>query len=147
MTVEDKFWEKKQLHELSSEEWELLCDGCAQCCRLKFEDQETGEVAVTPVVCKLLNLADRRCTRYAERHRHVPTCIKLDASNVHQFTWLPATCAYRLRAENKPLFDWHPLIAGSRDAMERAGVTVDDKVISESHVHPEDVAEFAVKWV
>ena len=147
MTVTEKFWENKRLDELTSEEWELLCDGCAQCCRLKFEDEETEKVAVTPVVCKLLDLSNRRCKRYGERHRYVPCCVKLNAHNIHEFTWLPDTCAYRLRAENKPLFDWHPLIADNSEKMQRSGVTVDDEVISEEHVHPEDIAQYAVKWV
>lgn len=144
MTVTEKFWETKQLHELNQEEWEQLCDGCAQCCRIKLEDENTADVVVTPVVCKLLNLSSRRCGHYSERHQRVPSCVKLNAQNVHDFDWLPDTCAYRLRAAGKPLYDWHPLIAKDREAMVAAGVTVDGQVISELHVHPDDLIAYAV---
>jgi uncharacterized cysteine cluster protein YcgN (CxxCxxCC family) len=41
-------------------------------------------------------------------------CGLLSPGNLtgHQSYWMPSTCAYRLRAEGKPLFDWHYLISG-----------------------------------
>ena len=50
----EPFWRSKTLGEMTGEEWELLCDGCAQCCRLKYLDEDTGELSTTPVVCGLL---------------------------------------------------------------------------------------------
>jgi uncharacterized cysteine cluster protein YcgN (CxxCxxCC family) len=56
------FWEKKRLHEMSAEEWESLCDGCGQCCLIKLEDEDTGDIAVTRLACKLLDLGSCRCS-------------------------------------------------------------------------------------
>ena len=53
MTNRKPFWETKNLGELNQTEWESLCDGCGQCCLIRFEDSETGAVGTTSVVCRL----------------------------------------------------------------------------------------------
>ena len=45
MTLEDKFWETKSLQEMSTAEWEAVCDGCAKCCLNKIIDEEDDELA------------------------------------------------------------------------------------------------------
>jgi uncharacterized cysteine cluster protein YcgN (CxxCxxCC family) len=124
------FWEKP-LAELNRGEWEALCDGCGKCCLHKLEDSDTGEIHATEVACKLLDTHSARCTNYRGRRAFVPDCIRLTANNVARMTWLPKTCAYRLRAEGKPLFDWHPLISGDPESVHRAGISVRGWTISE----------------
>jgi uncharacterized cysteine cluster protein YcgN (CxxCxxCC family) len=124
------FWEKP-LAELDRGEWEALCDGCGKCCLHKLEDADTGEIHATEVACKLLDTHSARCTNYRGRRAFVPDCIRLTANNVARMTWLPKTCAYRLRAEGKPLFDWHPLISGDPESVHRAGISVRGWTISE----------------
>ena len=64
-----------------------------------------------------------------------------------QSNWMPDSCAYRLRFEGKELFEWHPLIAGSREKMAAAGILLEGRVISEEHVHPEGFDEHIIRWV
>jgi hypothetical protein len=128
---ERPFWRQKRLDEMSGEEWEALCDGCAKCCLNKLEDIDTGEIAYTEVACRLLDLESCRCTNYAERRRLVADCVSLEPGLVENLGWLPSTCAYRLMSEGRPLPDWHPLVAGDGESVHRAGISVRGRVVSE----------------
>lgn len=143
--VRAHFWERYALHELSVAEWEALCDGCGKCCLKKFVDIDTEEVLYTGVACRKLNTETCRCRSYARRHAEVPDCI--DVSPAMDWRWLPATCAYRLRAQGKPLFDWHPLVSGSADSVHQAGISVRGKALSEQSVHPDELEHHSVHWV
>lgn len=133
-----RFWERKPLSKLSQTEWEALCDGCGKCCLNKLEDEETGEVALTRIACRLLDDASCLCSHYENRHQFVPDCIVLRPDNLdtHAY-WMPETCAYRLLYECKPLFDWHPLISGRPESVHEAGVSVQGWTLSEFDI-PED---------
>lgn len=131
MTISEGFWKKKQLSEMSLEEWEALCDGCAICCLYKVEDEDSGQVQLTHVACRFLDIEKCRCQLYDERKSAMPTCIKLTPSKVHILTWLPETCAYRLIMDGKPLPDWHPLVSGDAQSVHQAGISVRGKVIRE----------------
>ena len=128
--MRDKFWERP-LAELSRDEWEALCDGCGKCCLHKVEDALTGEIHPTNVACRLLDRTTCRCSNYRMRRAFVPDCVRLSAGNVERIAWLPSTCAYRLRAEGKPLEDWHPLVSGDPESVHRAGVSVRGRTVTE----------------
>lgn len=144
LSLAPEFWRNKTLAELNQEEWEALCDGCGRCCLHKLEDEDTGEIAYTRVVCHLLDLATCRCSRYAERTRWVLDCLDL-RKDFQQFHWLPATCAYRLLAEGKNLPVWHPLLTGTAESVHSAGKSVRHFAVSEREVEDlDDMEEYVI---
>ncbi|MFV0491487.1 MAG: YcgN family cysteine cluster protein [Pseudorhodobacter sp.] len=137
-TPRERFWETVSLDRMTPEEWEALCDGCGKCCLNKIEYEDTGEVELTRIACRLLDGETCRCTQYPIRHQFVPECVTLNASELPRVAyWLPRTCAYRLLHEGRPLYDWHPLISGDPDSIHRAGVSVQGKTLPEFEI-PED---------
>ena len=126
------FWKEKRLTELSQEEWESLCDGCARCCMIKLEDIDTKKIAYTNIACKLLQTETCKCKDYQPRQRRVPDCIGLNAENIKNLNWMPSTCAYRLIAEGKELPWWHPLVSGKSDTVHIAGISVRGRTILEN---------------
>lgn len=138
-TLRSRFWEGRPLASLNKAEWEALCDGCGKCCLNKLEDEETGDVVLTRVACRLLDGETCRCTQYPIRHQFVPDCIVLNAGNIEDnLYWMPATCAYRLIWEGRPLRDWHPLISGDPDSVHKAGISIKSQSVAEWEVDLED---------
>ncbi len=136
--MDTPFWRKKRLNQLTRQEWESLCDGCGQCCVIRLEDEESGDIAVTNLACRLFDTSVCACTRYARRAELVPACAVLTPERVTEFSWLPETCAYRLVADGEDLPWWHHLVSGSMSTVHEAGVSVRGKVISETEVAEED---------
>ena len=128
----DEFWKRKSLAEMTNPEWESLCDGCALCCLHKLEDEDTGDVYFTDIACRLLDVDTCRCSDYAARAKKVASCMVLSADKPDAFRWLPATCAYRLLAEEQELPDWHPLLTGDANSVHEAGISAQGKVTSEN---------------
>jgi uncharacterized protein len=141
--LRERFWELP-LEALDRAEWEALCDGCGRCCLHKLEDEDTGEVIETNVACRLLDHGTARCSDYKHRKAFVPDCLRLTPKLVAQVAWLPPTCAYRLRADGKPLPEWHYLLTGSHESMIRAGVSVVGRVVSEDDAGP--LEHHIVEW-
>ena len=110
------FWETKTLSEMTPTEWESLCDGCAQCCLIKLEDEDSNELFVTNVSCRQLNIATCRCRDYAQRAKHVDMCLVISLDKPEIFEWLPKTCAYRCLYEGRSLPDWHPLVCQNKNS-------------------------------
>jgi uncharacterized cysteine cluster protein YcgN (CxxCxxCC family) len=130
---------------MSKPEWESLCDGCARCCLHKLEDEDTDEVYYTDVHCRYMDKNDCSCTVYQTRNEKVPECIWLTPEQAHSFHWLPDTCAYRLVAEGKPLYDWHPLISGDPDSVHKSGISLQGKGIPDDKI-PEEEWQSRIIW-
>ena len=136
------FWKSKTLDEMTTEEWESLCDGCALCCMHKIEDEDTDEIFYSNLACKLLDLSSCRCSDYANRVSKVPECLRLTPGDRAAFEWLPSTCAYKRIARGQDLLPWHPLVSGRPETVHEAGISVMGLAISEN-----DTDEASVLWV
>lgn len=141
------FWKTKTFAQMSTEEWESLCDGCAKCCLHKLEDEDTGDVYYTDVACRYLEANTCQCQEYSQRLGLVKDCIQLRPQDVKQFYWLPSTCSYRLLAEDKELPVWHPLVSGQSELIHQLGLSVKGKTISEQDVNPDDYEERVIHWI
>lgn len=139
------FWKNKPLNAMSHTEWEALCDGCAKCCLHRLEDEDTQEIYFTNVHCRLLDTTNGRCTDYPNRSTRVPDCVTITLQALENPYWLPKTCAYRLLAEGKPLYDWHPLVSGNPDSVVAAGQRMCGHTICEDEA--DDLHNHLVDWV
>lgn len=129
--TEKPFWQTVRLADMSAKQWEAVCDGCAKCCLVKLQDEDSGEIVFTDIVCNLLDQQSCRCTHYTERTKLVPDCVKLTKDNLDKIDFMPPSCAYRLLHEGKDLPQWHPLVSGSADSVVEAGMSVKGRVIAE----------------
>lgn len=137
--LRDRFWERVPLRNMTSVEWEALCDGCGRCCLNKLEDADTGEVAFTRVACRLLDGESCRCAQYDIRRRFVPECVVLTPATIADVAyWLPSTCAYKLLHQGQPLADWHPLVSGTPQSVHDAGISVQGWTVPEFEVDEDD---------
>ncbi|UZE47641.1 YcgN family cysteine cluster protein [Rhodopseudomonas sp. P2A-2r] len=143
----EMFWKTKTLEEMSGAEWESLCDGCGRCCLEKLEDEDTGKIYFTHVSCKLLDAGLCACKDYEHRSAQVPDCVRLTPANVRTLNWLPPSCGYKLVAEGRDLYWWHPLISGSPATVHEAGVSVRGRVVGTEDTIPDaELQDHIVSW-
>lgn len=143
-SMNEPFWKTKQLGEMTSQEWESLCDGCGRCCLNKIEDWDTGEIHLTNIACTLLDHDSCQCSDYKNRFDTVPDCIQLTPEKLNAIGWLPASCAYRIVAEGRELHWWHPLVSGNQKTIHEAGISVRGNVVSEDGLSPEDYEDYLI---
>jgi hypothetical protein len=65
---------------------------------------------------------------------------------VRTLTWLPPTCAYRLVAEGRDLYWWHPLVSGDPDSVHLAGISARHRTQSEAVIPVEHFEDYIVDW-
>ncbi|WP_321830823.1 YcgN family cysteine cluster protein [Thalassovita sp.] len=139
LNLRKNFWEKVPLTKMTRPEWEALCDGCGKCCLNKLEDEDTGQVALTNVACRLLDDQTCQCSQYPIRHNFVPECIVLSPDNMEEnLYWMPKTCAYKLLWNGRPLPDWHPLKTGDPESVHKAGVSMRGRTVPEFEVDDDE---------
>ncbi len=115
----------------TDEAWENICRHCGKCCLIKLEDEDSGEVYYTNVVCRYFDEEKMCCTVYDKRCELVPTCLKLDKNNVDKLAWMPKTCAYRELFEKTP---------------QRCRTTIKGRVVSKETVAEDELEDHIVEW-
>ena len=155
-----KFWETKSLEQMTTEEWEAVCDGCAKCCLNKFIDDEDEEaegptdyikpdeqIHFTNIACRYLDSHKCACTVYEKRTVLVPDCVKLTQDNLKDIFFMPNSCSYRRLHEGRGLPSWHPLLNnGKKSLMHKKQMSVRNKTISEDMVDMEKFEDYIVTW-
>ena len=137
-------WWDKPLSELSADQWELLCDGCGKCCMAKLQDADTGKIYYTNIACKLFDAEQCCCTDYGHRTQRVSGCVSLSLERLHEFEWLPSTCAYRLRLDGLPLPDWHPLQSKDKESVHATGISMRGKSVQFEQAGP--IEHHIIDW-
>lgn len=144
--MRDRFWERVSPSKMTAKEWEALCDGCGKCCLNKLEDEETQEVALTRVACRLLDDQSCLCGQYDIRKTLVPECIQLTPGGMKDVAYfMPETCAYRLIHEGKPLKYWHYLVSGDRETVHEAGVSVRGITVPEFEIDEDEWEDYIIE--
>ena len=117
------FWRRKRLEEMTSVEWDSLCDRCGRCCLSSVRADDTSEVYSLDIGCLLQDPVTGGCSDYPNRKSIVPTCIQLTPSNVGTLDVLPPTCGYVRVHRGETLEWWHPLVSGTLETVRRAGMS------------------------
>ena len=147
-SAKNPFWQHKSLFEMTHQEWESVCDGCAKCCLQQLEDEDTGQLVFTNVACDLLDDQSCRCTDYQNRSERVPSCMTMTPDNVVACAeFAPPSCAYRLLLEGESLPEWHPLVAGNQHVIHETGNSVQGQVVLMQDVNRENLEDYVVDWL
>ena len=148
MALRPEYWRTTALDDMTRDEWEALCDGCGKCCLIKLDDEDTREIYYTNISCRLFDTDTCRCGNYALRRQLVKGCVQLTPETIdNDKDWMPATCAYRLLAEGKDLYDWHPLISGRADSVAEAGQSVGKRTVPEYEVEEDDYEDHIIEGI
>jgi len=147
MQDDKPFWQSKTLFEMSADEWESICDGCAKCCLTQLQDEQSEQLVFTDVACDLLDDQTCRCTDYTNRSTRVPTCVTMNKDNVEDSAaFAPPSCAYRLLLEGEELPSWHHLNSGSRESIHQQGQSVRHRVRFQREVIDDEIQDYIVEW-
>ncbi len=144
MQAKQPFWQSKTLEQMNAEEWESLCDRCGQCCLIRLIDDETDELHVTRIACRLFDHETGACMSYANREQLVPYCLHLTPGIVKSLSWMPESCAYRRLSEGRDLPQWHPLVTGQPESVKAAGKSICGRALNEGDIPEEDLQDYII---
>lgn len=117
---------------ISEDEWEAICKRCGKCCLYSLQDEDSGEIYHTNVLCEYFDEERSLCTVYDKRCELKPECLKLTKDNVDKLPFMPKSCAYR------KLFD-----TSYKDV---PTLSIKNRVIKETQINPEDIEDYIVDW-
>ncbi len=147
MQDDTPFWQSKTLLEMTHEEWESVCDGCAKCCLTQLQDEDTELLVFTDVACDLLDDQSCRCSDYTHRSIRVPSCVTMNKHNVADAVeFAPPSCAYRLLYQGEQLPNWHHLRSGSKKTVHQNGHSVRHRIRYQRDISDEDIQDYIVEW-
>lgn len=142
-----EFWRELSLYEMSTEQWESICDGCGKCCLQQLEDESSAQLVFTDIVCDLLDTDTCRCTDYTHRSIRVPNCMSMNPDNVAECAeFAPPSCAYRLLLQGEELPVWHHLRSGSKQTIHKLEKSVAGRVVKRTVVDELDYEDHIVAW-
>ena len=143
-----EFWKTKSLFDMTHQEWESICDGCAKCCLQQLQDEQTEQLVFTDVACDLLDEGNCRCTDYQNRSSRVPTCMTMTKTNVEECAeFAPSSCAYRLLLEGEELPEWHHLRSSDNETIHTRGKSVRGRIRHQRDIDIRHLEDYVVDWV
>lgn len=147
-SMSDQFWKTKSLFDMTHNEWESVCDGCAKCCLQQLQDDQTEQLVFTNVACDLLDEGSCKCTDYLNRSTRVPTCMTMSKENVEECAeFAPPSCAYRLLLVGEDLPEWHHLNSCNSQSIHDRGKSVRGRVLHQKDIDMDEIEDFVVDWV
>ena len=76
------FWKTTTPKEMTSQQWESLCDGCGRCCLQKLIDDDVPLMYHTSIACRYLDLKSCKCSVYETRQDKVSDCTLVTPDDV-----------------------------------------------------------------
>jgi hypothetical protein len=108
----------------------------------------TGEhIFYSNIACHLLNEKSCQCSKYEQRTRLVPDCVRLTQDNIDDVFFMPPSCTYRRLQEGRGIPSWHPLLNnGKKSAMHKSGMSIRGKIVKDNEVDIENFEDYIVTW-
>ena len=91
MVIEYTMKKQNKTENMSSSEWDAICERCGRCCYEKYDYR--GKIFYSDVPCQYLDTETNLCRIYAQRAELYPECAHLTPELVKTGI-LPDDCPY-----------------------------------------------------